>query len=452
MAPMRSRRFASLLLLGLVTIPACGSRSALLGEGDPSAQGGAGGGTVTAGAGGQSTSTTTTTTTSSTDTTPFCSFLAVQPTLIINPDAQARKPQLAAFSGTASVLMGAISTDLPDEWLSFSTLSDPWSTWPPEVKTQTGQLAYGVNDYVMATGPKGPLVVVGTGPNQPTPALLQFDGAFVSFDIFGTLGSGDFLYLAGISDRALAAQTNNAGPYDTLQTGSYQTGGLPQSEQPYVCLKAPVLAAAAPAGTGFLSAVTEAEDPADNCQLMTPAKGARLALMRYESPKEPGSFLQLSEGDSFAEAEAVHLLAMTPTSFGAWVVFQRDGSTSEQMPAVQAIPVDMSGHILPEAPGPFPVSPDGVTYPFIAAATLGDDLLAAAHVDTIDPSAPTIVIQLAHVDGSLGPAIVIPTNDAWLTGRVEMLASPDKHSLLLAWEAAQIDQRIAITRADCLGL
>lgn len=448
---MLSRRFASLLFCSLALAPACGSRSALDGAGDPTSEGGAGGSTTTSGTTSSST-TGSTSTTSTTGTTPFCGAVAVQDTFVINPGAQARRPQLAAYKTKASVLMGAISTDLPTEWLSFVELTDPWTTWPPGVKGQVGQLAYGVSDFVMSTGPKGPLAIVGVGPVDPTPALLQFDEASISYDSFGSLGSGEFLYVAGVQDRTLAAQRNIAGPYDTLQIGSYQTGGLPQSEEPLVCLQSPVLAAAVPAGTGFLSAVAEAEDPDDNCLSVNPSKGTRLAMKRYESPKEPGSFLQLTEGESFSDAEAVHLLTMSTASFGAWVVLQRDGSTSEQMPAIQAFPVDMKGYLLSGSLGPFAVSPDGVDYPAVAAATLAGDLLAVAHVDNLDPSAQAIVIQLARADGSLGPTIAIPTNEAWLTGRVEMLASPDGHSLLITWESAQPEQRIALTRVDCLGL
>lgn len=96
------------------------------------------------------------------------------------------------------------------------------------------------------------------------------------------------------------------------------------------------------------------------------------------------------------------------------------------------------------------MSPEGIGWPTIAAATLVGDALAVAHVDTLDPSAPTIVVQIAKPDGTLGPATSIPTNDAWLTGRVELQASPDGRSLLVAWEAAQDQPRIALARIDCV--
>jgi hypothetical protein len=45
----------------------------------------------------------------------------------------------------------------------------------------------------------------------------------------------------------------------------------------------------------------------------------------------------------------------------------------------------------------------------------------------------------------------VPTNAAWLSGRVRMLASPDRRSLLVAWEAGFDDAHIGLARIDCVG-
>ena len=61
-----------------------------------------------------------------------------------------------------------------------------------------------------------------------------------------------------------------------------------------------------------------------------------------------------------------------------------------------------------------------------------------------------LVVRL-RPDGSLGPATSIPTNEAWLVGRLRLLASPAQNSLLIAWEAYVNDYRVALARVDCVG-
>lgn len=433
--------------LVLASIAGCGSRSGidLFGSG---ASGGAGAG------GGTSTSTTTsssTSTSSSTTTTTSgaatCDALSTWPAVVL-PDL-GRRPQLAALPGSNDVLLGVVAPgDAPYDFLTLDRVV-PFAAWPPTIETSYGDWVTPVDDFAMGPGPDGPvalLYLAGASLNLLTTMVPD-----VSEVPLTPFGNADTLFAAGIPGRYLAAQVDKSNGYASLSIVSYQPGGLPQTEGPHVCISSAVDAAAVPSGTGFLTALVEVDPPANNCAPATPFAGTRLSVKRYESPPEAGSFLQLSDGDGFSTPEPIFHLAMAQAAFGAWVVFQTDGSISEQMPAIVATAVDATGHVLPGTPAFFSVSPEGIAWPHLAAATVVGDALALAYVDTVDPSAPTILIQIARPDGTLGPATSIPTNGAWLTGRVELQASPDRRSLLVAWEAAQDQPRIALARVDCVN-
>lgn len=156
-----------------------------------------------------------------------------------------------------------------------------------------------------------------------------------------------------------------------------------------------------------------------------------------------------TEGSHFELGEPVAYLHLAPASFGAWVVFQSDGGNSLMVPPIVAARIDHLGQAI-SALDPIPVSPAGFLTNSVAVASLGDTL-AVAWVDSVDPSAPTIVVQLVEPSGILGAGISIPTNDASLSGQIEMLASPDGNSLLLAWEGQVDGPRVALARVDCAG-
>lgn len=435
---MASHRFASRLLIfsTALLLSACGSRSALQGGDASSSDGGAGGGTS------GTTSTTTTTGPLS------CDGLTAQPNWLVVLAQKVSKPQLAAFPGTKDAFVAALSVDFEDQWISTMRLTDPWSTWPP-VATG-GKVADQMDDFVMSTGPQGPIALVKLPTASPT--VFRYDPSTFAFEeeAFLSLQSGEPLFVAEIQGRTLGATGLTFSQFHELSIGSLQPGNLPQGEQPLLCTKTRTLADAVPSGTGFLAAIAEV-DPIENDCIAGPDKAAALRVMvrRYESPSAPGSFVEMTLGDGVSNSEPIARLAMSPASFGAWVVFQTDGSTSEQMPAIEAFAVDQKGHIL-SPKGQFAVSPEGIDWPHLAAATVFGDRIAVAHVETFDTSAPEIVIEMYDVNGAKGPSISIPTGDSWLGGRIDMLPSPDGRSLLVAWEVSQDQPRMALTRVDCL--
>ncbi|MFO0591085.1 MAG: hypothetical protein U0441_26305 [Polyangiaceae bacterium] len=447
---MTSRRFPSLLFVSSLSISllACGSRSALDGT-ITASSGGSGGSTTTSTAGAGGATTTTTPTPTSTET--LCSLLLSQPPVIATPNGVARRPGLGAVAGTTTVMFGALYAEADGQHARFSTIKDPWTSWPPKIESTMAAPGFVVQDLAMSTGPTNALALVAVP--GAVPYLMTLDEFSLTSDPFLSLGSGDILYVAGVEGVSIGAikyliQEND----EKIEVGSFTPNGLPQSEPPTVCISSKMHAAAAPKSTGFLSAVSMPGDLADICLPMTPAKATRVAIMRYEAPSSPGGSLDVWAGDSFQETEPIQLLAMAPASFGGWVVYQTDGSTSEQMPAILAAPLNTSGYLVDGIPGPFAVSPEGVEWPYVGAAQLAGDALAVAHVETIDPAAPAIVIQVAEPNGKLGPSLTIPTNGAWPTGRIELLPSPEGLSFLVAWETNEATQdRIALARVDCIA-
>ena len=82
-----------------------------------------------------------------------------------------------------------------------------------------------------------------------------------------------------------------------LKVESYQTGSLPQSEDPLVCVSSRVLASAVPSGQGFLAAFNVPNPPEMPCRMGGMGPGTVVTLMRYDAPTELGSFLTATEGD-----------------------------------------------------------------------------------------------------------------------------------------------------------
>jgi hypothetical protein len=259
--------------------------------------------------------------------------------------------------------------------------------------------------------------------------------------------NGDSLFVTALPDRYFWAETFFTGDYHVLHVGSYQPQSLPQSEEPLLCTTTPHLGRAVASGDGFLAAFLEPNPPELACEPGSPKPGTIVSLSHYAAPTAPGSSLARSQADRIVTGEPIVNLGLERASFGAWVVFQTDGSTSETPPPVVALRVDPKGHALIPSGESIPLSPGGFVTPALATASLGD-MLAAAWIDNLDPSAPTIVIQLVNADGSLGPGTSIPTNGAWYAGSLQLSPSEDGRSLLVAWEPDS-PKATAFARVDC---
>lgn len=209
--------------------------------------------------------------------------------------------------------------------------------------------------------------------------------------------------------------------------------------------------AVVPSGAGFLGAFSLPNPPGlFDCN--GPPYASIVSVGRYEVPPEPGSFISFEQGVQRVTGDLVSHVAMAPASFGAWVVYQTAGLDAEVPPPIVAFQVDGHGAALPDPSNPVDVavSPQG-TFSAVAVAALGDSL-AVAWIDSLDPSAPTIMVQIVRPDLSLGPATSIPTGALWYTGRLRMIGSLSGGTLLLSWESSIDDQwQRALARIDCIG-
>lgn len=433
------------LLPFLALLAACGARTSFVTSDAASTSGSGGAG----GAG--STSVTSSSSTSSSSSTgggsSGCDALVVVDPITVAPTPTlARAPEIGLLDASGELFLSFIEAPPGTPGLLRAVRMAPFAVWPPEFGAYV-DLDADVLDYVAGPGPSGPVGLLrhGTGGQTflATTFLPQLEGVPLS------TGQDDLLFVAAIPDRYLAAQASQAPSYNVLGVGSYQPSSLPQSEDPLLCITTRVLGAGVPSGSGFLAGFVEPDPSEPSCDPGAPLPGTVVSLMRYESPPEPGSFLERKQGERFVAIEPIAHLHLAPASFGAWAVFQTDGSTSLTFPPVVAARIDSSAQ--PLVPGELiGVAPDGVTAGPIAVAALGDALVVA-WVENLDPSAPTIIVQIVEPDGSLGAATSFSTQEAWLSGRIRLQASADGRGLLAAWDGNFDGALIGLARLDCVN-
>jgi hypothetical protein len=320
---------------------------------------------------------------------------------------------------------------------------DPFAAWPPAPVPST-LVSTPVTDYVMGPGIDGPVALFNNGTDVSLLTQLQ-----PSFQLEPWVGApGPLLFVAGVQGRSLGGAFTETPTYYVLDIASYQSASLPQQDPPTVCTTTPPLGAAIPMGQGFLSALVLPNPPQPTCNPSNPLPARIVALGRYESPLEPGAPLEYTEGHMEVTDDTIVHVALAPAPFGAWELFQLAGDNARSPPPVVARRVDAQGQDLDQGAEPLPISPEGYVVPQLAATRLGDTL-AVAWVDAIDPSSPTIVVQLVGADRLLGPSISISTSEIWQSGPVRMVASADGQSLLVAWEGGLDTPTIGLARIDC---
>jgi hypothetical protein len=141
---------------------------------------------------------------------------------------------------------------------------------------------------------------------------------------------------------------------------------------------------------------------------------------------------------------------MVAHSDGAWLVYQPDGSTSEVPPAILAVRLDGGGQVVSDY---IAVATDGsaATYGPFAAGRLGDKLVVAS-VDSFDPSAPTLILQVFDENGLVG-ATSLNTAPEWFSDdQLAVLGSPAGDQVLLGYASTVKDAptRIHVARFDCV--
>lgn len=372
--------------------------------------------------------------------------LEVLPTTIAVTALLQSAPRIARGPALGHVLYSFVNAPSGEAGPLHAMDVDAFGAWPPAWSPAL-MVDADVVAYTLGPGPAGPLSLIHHSNSPPSLAdallpALSVVNAPISDD-------GTPLFVTGIPDRYFWAETQATGAYHVLHVGSYEPSSLPQSEQPLICTTTPHLGQAIASGKGFLAAFVEPNPPEPACDPAAPKPGTIVSLSRYSVPASVGSFLERSQGDRFVTSEPLVTLGLAPASFGVWVVFQTDGSTSLTPPPIVASRVDAQGQTLTPGGEMIPLSPGGFLSPALATAALGDTL-AVAFIDAIDPSAPTIDVQLVFADGTLGKAAQIPTNDAWYEGSLQLVASEDQRSLFVAWQASKNGSVTAFARIDCL--
>lgn len=308
----------------------------------------------------------------------------------------------------------------------------PW----PDPFDQVTLIAPSAAAFVAGPGPRGPVAFARDEDDQGW--LLSLFGAAAT-PTFSTTGAP--LFVAESTERALFASEE----LGVLTVGSLQAEGGVALEGPQICLGTTLLGSVVPKGDGFVAAYAESIAPGQSCFAQVPQPGLSLVTMRYG----PGAPMPLTLVEQLRQPEPLLHLALAATGFGAWLVYQTDGSTSRSMPPIMAYLVDHSGALQPEGAGPFALTPSGVSSPVLAATAM-DDAVVIAWVDTVDPSAPTLHVQRVEPDGALGPGISFGTQAAFLSGRLRMTTTADQRALILAW-TADVDKSVGVARITCLA-
>lgn len=433
----KSMRHSFFLLLTLLAASGCGARTSLPdddsgivagggNEGGNGASGGAGGSGLSGGGAPDE---------------PCDAFLHSDPITVRAPVlSSARAPGLL-LNGT-ELKLAFIENGSGSGPVALSTL-DAFVAWPPTVISFEA-LSFDVSNYV-----------VGRGRNPPV-LYDAFEGAKVALElsvdtppIEHSLLTGDGLFVTAQNGRLIAGASAVMPDHVVLTTGSYQMGNLPQVEPQRFCSAGRAIADGIPMQDGFLTVFGVVNPPRSNCDPLDPRPPTILQLGRFDNPPELGSSITYTPQDRLVVGDTiVHGKVSSSSEDRAWVVYQSAGDNAFAPPPIFAELVDGTGHRL-ESPLVVTVGSEGLVTPQLAVVQLGS-AVAVAWIDNVDPSAPTILVQLVQADGSLGAFASIPTNEVWQTGRIEMVYSAEQRALLIAWEGGLEQPQIGLARLTCV--
>jgi hypothetical protein len=328
-----------------------------------------------------------------------------------------------------------------------------FGAWPPTLAVQSPGTAVG--SFVLGEGLFGPVAWVhdlATGvpalmrelSSEPEPMYVT-SGAPLFVAARGDGGDG------GDGERYLFASGNELPSYETLGVGSYQPNSLPQAESPFACLKSAVLAAGVLSPGGFLGAYAMTDPALSDCPVGG-EPGTSIGIYRYDSPAEPGTFLQVFAGDRLQPVPGdplVHL-GLARTSFGAWLVYQNAGLDTVVPPPPMGLRIDADG--IAVVPGDLgaPLGPSSIS-PWLAVASVGD-ALAVAYIEPLATGAPVITVQVLNESGAYLAPISIDTTAVPQTGRMRMVGTRDGQHLLLVWQGGLDTPTTAVARIDCISV
>ena len=137
---------------------------------------------------------------------------------------------------------------------------------------------------------------------------------------------------------------------------------------------------------------------------------------------------------------------LLPGQTNPWLVFRESGASALVQPPGMALPIGLHGG----SGSAFPITEAGAGQMAVAALGFG---LVVATVDSLDPSAPTIILRVYSSAGLSTAETSFSTNGAWHNGdRLTLIASPDSSSFLVGWTGSQSTSGTAlfVRRFDCV--
>lgn len=162
-----------------------------------------------------------------------------------------------------------------------------------------------------------------------------------------------------------------------------------------------------------------------------------------------GANLNLTVSEDEVLPEPILFLDVVGGPNRAWVIWQTDGSTSEQAPPVQARRLDATGTFA----GPVIELTSGGYFPPYGVSAFGDGL-AFVHIDAFDPGPPTLVLLVHDAEGERIAEASHPLPLGGFGSRFALRASPSRDALLIAWaEQGDADQAnpTGFLRFDCVS-
>jgi hypothetical protein len=381
------------------------------------------------------------------------------------PSEHGSRPSLvpATDDGSlVSVVFARTSVKSPNPTFTriVSATLSPWGTFPKSLGVDLQASILGGDPFAaapaMAAGQPGFSVLLYL-PTDEIPSYMHLApsaAVATSYDPYPTgkaWGAGELAWPIALARGAsghLAVYELGIGPSAFMSLAVVDATSLDVSVANEVaCASAPFAADAVPTKGGFLVA-TAAGRAFGDCPLDdgVPGVAKDLQILKVDEVTKEISLMALFEG---VDAIAHIALAKRAAHSGAWVVWQETGASSFIPPPIRAVPLDESG----SQAGPIvDITSDGQTTGPFEATALGERL-SVAWIDSLDPSTPTIRLDLFDEVGMFVAGTSLSTGAAWLyDASLSLLASPDTTQLLVAWADGEspAPANVRVARFSCI--
>jgi hypothetical protein len=431
-------------------LAACGARSTLQ-DSDAPGEGGAGGATTsTSPSTGSGATSSSSTGTGAGGTVVACDSLAPDgpPITTVGPPGEnGSRPRLVPASEDgqlAAVVLARQSLEgpaFPPVRIAHAAF-EPWGAWPASLGQEYQVCSFGGD--VLAVAPAVPAAQPGFAtlfylPTNAFPSDMYLAPAAevkTTYDPYPQGVSWDAWEPAwpvalarGGAGHLAASQYLPGGPVSAayLDLALIDAPGLGVTPiQAVACADVPFSADAVPVKDGFLLA-TAAGRNFGACLNDDGIPGPPDEVQVIHVDHDTGNLLLAA---TFEEPDPVAHVALARSAEGAWLVWQNNGQSAFQPPAIQAVRLDEAG--APAGPV-FPAVAEGLTSGPFTAAALGP-YLAVAWVEYASAGSPTLHIDVRDEKGAFMTEVSISAGAPSLYDpSLSLLASPDGAHLLLAW-------------------